>query len=137
VKRYLFHIENGDLLLPLEGLEITRCVVDHAFSLEAAHADGMVTVRIEGPLSLKDGRSEHAIDPSVPTELGPALGLVRGSIERARVSPEGRLSLVFQDGREVTVEPSDDFEAWELTAPRGVKAVCRAGGGVSTWGAAP
>mgnify|MGYP003576712334 FL=1 len=137
MSRYLFHTENGELSLPLEGLDITRCVVDHAFSLEALQGDGPVALRIEGPFSLKDGQSNHAMDPSVPAQLGPAVALVRGSVKRARVSAEGRLSIYFKDGREVTVEPSDDFEAWELSGPQGVKAVCRAGGGVSTSGAVP
>lgn len=137
MSRYLFHTENGELLLPLEGLDIARCVVDHALSLEALQANGTVILRIEGPFSLKDGHSSYAMDPSVPAQLGPAVALVRGCVERVRASAEGRLSIVFKDGREVTVEPSDDFEAWELSGPQGVKAVCRAGGGVSTWGAMP
>jgi hypothetical protein len=137
MSRYLFHTENGDLSLPLDGLDITRCVVDHALSLEAVQADGPVALRIEGPFSLKDGASNHVMDPSAPAQLGPAVALVHSSVKRARVSAEGRLSIQFKDGREVTVDPSDDFEAWELSAPQGVKAVCRVGGGVSTWGGVP
>jgi hypothetical protein len=137
VSRYLFHTENGELSLPLEGLAIARCVIDHAFSLEAFRTDGSVTLRIEGPFTLTREQSTRLMDPSAPAELGPAIALVQGTVKRARVSSEGRLSIVFDDGREVTVEPSENFEAWELSGPQGVKAVCRAGGGVSTWGAAP
>jgi len=137
VSRYLFHTENGELSLPLEGLGVARCVIDHAFSLEAFRSDGVVALRIEGPFTLTANKSGHRLDPSAPGELGPAIGLVRKVVRRARASSEGRLSIVFEDGSELAVEPSEDFEAWEVSAPQGVKAVCRAGGGVSTWGAPP
>jgi hypothetical protein len=137
VNRYLFHTENGELSLPLEGLTISRCVVDHAFSLEAFRADGVVALRIEGPFTLKGKQLSRVMDPGVPTELGLAIALVRGTVKRARASSGGRLSIIFEDGRDVTVEPSEDFEAWELSGPQGVKAVCRVGGGVSTWGGVP
>lgn len=134
MSRYLFHTENGELSLPVEGLSIARCVVDHAFSLEALRDDNLITLRIEGPFTVTENGVQHALDPSEPAKLGPAIALVRAVVIRARASSEGRLGVVFDDGREVTVEPNDDFEAWELSGPKGAKAVCSAGGGVSTWG---
>lgn len=135
VSRYLFHTEDGELTLPLEGLSVARCVIDHAFSLEAFCGDGVVTLRIEGPFTINEKGESHTLDPNEPASLGPAVALVRSLIRRARTSAEGRLLIAFEGGRDVAVGPNDDFEAWELSAPKGVRAVCRAGGGVSTWGA--
>jgi hypothetical protein len=134
MNRYLFHTENGELSLPVEGLSIARCVVDHAFSLETFRDRDVVTLRIEGPFTVTENGRQHALDPTEPANLGPAIALVRAVVRRARASAEGRLVVVFDDGREVTVEPNEDFEAWELIGPKGAKAVCSAGGGVSTWG---
>lgn len=136
MSRYLFHTESGELSLPVEGLSIARCVVDHAFSLEAFRDDDVVTLRIGGPFTVTAGNGvKHVLDPSEPANLGPAIALVRALVRRARASAEGRLGLVFDDGREVVIEPNEDFEAWELVGPKGAKAVCSPGGGVSTWGA--
>jgi hypothetical protein len=135
MSRYLFHTKNGELSLPVEGLSVARCTIDHAFSLEAFRDDDIVTLRIEGPFTVTANGVKHTLDPNEPTNLGLALALVRAVVRRARASAEGRLSVVFDDGREVTVEPSEDFEAWELVGPKGAKAVCSAGGGVYTWGA--
>jgi hypothetical protein len=133
--RYLFHTENGELLLPVEGLSIARCVVDHAFSLEAFRDNDVVTLRIEGPFTVTENGVKHLLDPNEPTTLGPAIALVRAVARRARASAEGRLYVMFDDGREINVEPNQNFEAWETIGPKGAKAVCSAGGGVSTWGA--
>ena len=137
MNRYLFHTEDGELVLPLEGLSIARCVVDHALSLEAFHGDGVITLTIEGPFTILQNGERRAQDPTSPADLGPAIGLVRGLIRKARASTNGRLAVAFEDGRNINVEPNEDFESWQLSAPGGVRAVCRAGGGVSTWGGAP
>jgi hypothetical protein len=132
--RYLFHTEDGELSLPVEGLPVARCVVDHAFSLEVFRDSDVVTLRIEGPFTIAENGMQHILDPNEPANLGRAIALVRAVVRRARASAEGRLYIVFDDGREVIVEPSEDFEAWELIGPKNAKAVCSAGGGVSTWG---
>ena len=136
MSQYHLRSENGELVLPLEGLSIARCVIDHAFSLEASREHDIVVLRIECPFTVSKTGMQYVLEPNEPANLGPATALVHASVRTARASAEGRLSIVFDDGRELTVEPSDDFEAWELTGPNGVKAVCRPGGGVSTWGAA-
>jgi hypothetical protein len=130
--------EKGELLLPLEGLSIARCVIDYAFSLEASREDGIVIIilRIEYPFTVSERGMRYVLDPNEPAKLGPATALVRGSVRTARASADGRLSIVFDDGRELTVEPRDDFEAWVLSGDNGVKAVCLPGGGVATWDAA-
>jgi hypothetical protein len=135
MNEYLLRTENGELLLPLEGLSIVRCWIDYAFSLEAAHEDGIVVLRIECPFTISERGEQYVLDPEEPAILGPAAALVRTSARTARAAAEGRLSIVFDDGRELTVEASDRFEAWELSGPKGMIAVCLPGGGLSIWGA--
>lgn len=124
------------MVMPLESLTISRCIVDAALSLVALVDRDVITLRIEGPFVLTENDDSQAIDPNVPRTLGPAVALVGATVRRARASETGRLELVFEDGRSVVVEPSDEFEAWELSGPSDAKAVCRMDGGVSTWGGA-
>lgn len=135
MSRYLFRTQNGELVMPLESLPISRCIVDAAISLVALVDSDAITLRIEGPFVLTEEDGSHAIDPNAPRTLGPAVALVGATVRRARASETGRLELVFEDGRSILVEPSDEFEAWEISGPRDAKAVCRVDGGVSTWGA--
>jgi hypothetical protein len=133
VSPYLFQSENGDMALPIEGLTVARCVVDFALSLEAFRGDDVVILRIEGPFTILENGAISSLDPEVPAKLGPAIALVQASVRSARAFADGRLQLIFEDGREITVHPNDEFEAWQLAGPGRVKAVCRVGGGISVW----
>lgn len=137
MRRYLFHTENGLLRLPLQGLTIDRCVVDHALAFEFFGKEGTTILRIEGAFGLTDHGVTLPLDPALPKDLGPAIGLFRSLVTSARVAQDGRLCIAFDGGREISVQPSDEYEAWELSAPGGLRAVCCVGGGVSTWGSSP
>lgn len=135
MKRYLFHTDGGELCLSLKGLSIARCVVDVAgFALQAFARDGTIELRIETPFVLADLGPTLELDPTVPKSLGPAFALLGATVTSAKVSAEGRLALAFNDRRAMAIAPSERFEAWQLIGPRGIKVVCRAGGGVSIWG---
>jgi hypothetical protein len=134
MSRYLFSTENGELSLPLESFAIARCIVDEAFSLEVFRDHEVVSLRIEGPFTVTERGAPFNMDPAEPQCLGPAVALINASVRKARASAEGRIRITFEDGRELTAEPSDDFEAWSLAGPKDAKAVCRVGGGISTWG---
>ena len=128
--------KGSDLLLPLQALSIARCIVDHAFSLEAFRGNDVVTVRIEGSFTITENSMRRLFDPNEPFNLGPAIKLVRAVVARARATSEGRLDIEFEDGRILAAEPNEDFEAWELVGPASTKVICRAGGGISTWDSA-
>lgn len=124
---------DGGWRLPLEQRAVARCIVDHAFALEFHEADEKAVVRIEGVFSVLDQRGSHQLTPAAPTELGPAVGLFGQVVRSARASAAGRLEIVFEDGRILSVEPDARYEAWEIAGPSGMHAVCTPGGAVAVW----
>ncbi|WP_222704609.1 DUF6188 family protein [Actinomyces polynesiensis] len=106
--------------------------LDYAVSLR--RRDGLV-VRIEQPLVLRtaDG-AEALIEPNGDVgALAPLLQLVRDELVRGIVEPDGHLLLSFESGYSIVVSPSAAFEAWEVSAPDGLRLVALPGGGVAEW----
>src|SRR5262249_21951683 len=129
MKRFLFY-RDKNLYLPIEGLTIDRCIVDHALSFDFLIEAGPMTLQIECPFRLMENERVHLLDPSSPRELGPAIGLFGAIVRSARSSEEGQLSVLFDDGREINVDPDPHYEAWGFVGPNGIRAVCLPGGGV-------
>lgn len=104
---------------------VSRCIIDHAFSLEFYEGEQAAVLRIEGDFTISDRDRVYRLSPSVPMELGPAVALF-GQVE-------GKLELAFEDGRTLSVEPDACYEAWEVSGPDGMRAVCTPGGAISVW----
>lgn len=124
---------DGGWRLPLEERAVGRCIVDQAFALEFHEADEKAVVRIEGAFSVLDQGRSHQLTPAAPMELGPAVGLFGQVVRSARASAAGRLEIAFEDGRILSVEPDARYEAWEISGPSGMRAVCTPGGAISVW----
>ena len=67
----LLRSENGELVLPLEGLAIARCVIDYSFFLEASREHGVVVLRIECPFIVSKKGMQYVLEPNEPVNLGP------------------------------------------------------------------
>ncbi|MDQ3370221.1 MAG: DUF6188 family protein [Myxococcota bacterium] len=119
--------------LPIEQARVTRCIVDHAVALEFFEGELCVVVRVEGDFSILDGARVHRLSSSAPQDLGPAVGLLGQTVRSATTSAQGKLEIAFEDGRMLSVEPDERYEAWELCGPGGTRAVCMPGGEVAVW----
>jgi hypothetical protein len=124
---------SGGWRLPIEARGVSRCSVDHAFALEFHDGEQSTIVRIEGEFTVFDHGRTYRLTPSVPMELGPAVALFGQVVCSAWASAEGKLEIVFEDGRTVCVEPDARYEAWEIYGPGGMRAVCTPGGAISIW----
>jgi hypothetical protein len=69
MKRFLFYRDNKTLYLPIEGLTIDRCIVDHALSFDFLIEAGPMTMRIECPFRLIENERAHLLDPDSPRDL--------------------------------------------------------------------
>ena len=59
----------------------------------------------------------------------------RGKTIRALpVSPAGDLSVTFDDTSQLSVKAAAEYEAWQLSGPRGEMVVCMPGGELAIWG---
>ena len=124
---------DGGWRLPIEQRGVTRCLVDHAFTLEFHDGEQSAIVRIEGTFTVVDHGLVHQLTPTAPRELGPAVDLYGQVVRSATASSQGKLEIVFEDGRRLSVEPDARYEAWEMSGPGGVRAVSTPGGAVSVW----
>ncbi len=131
VTRLLAPLEEADhWLLPLQGTLVNRCIVDYAFSLDFQfESREALTLKLETPFTLARGKREKRFSPGMyPTELGSALGLFRKKVESAVAWKDGRLDVAFSGGIRLHASPDPQFEAWNLSGPRGLLMVCSPGG---------
>jgi len=111
---------------------VTRCIIDHAFTIEFADADEKMLLRIEGGFELSDDRLRR-ISASSPLDMGPAVALFGCKVNAAAASDDGRLQVDFEGGRCLSVAPDENLEAWEFCGPAGARMVCMPGGALAIW----
>lgn len=118
--------------LPLAGQSISRVAFDFGVSFLT---DGGSELRIDTVFDFRSEGASMTVDPSTASGFASTLlGLLHSEIESAKVTDAGALELCFRGSFSLNVAPSDEFEAWAFAGAEGSKAVCMAGGGVSTWG---
>lgn len=119
-------------LLPLEDEQVTWCCVDYAVSFGTQN---QISVRIEQPFSYNSAdRVEHRIVPEDdPVLVAPVLAIARLSVREGFAYTDGHLELTFSDGSTIDVPSGQDYEAWQLTGPAGLKMVSVPGGELSVW----
>lgn len=121
----------GRWLVPMAGLTVTQCRVDYAFTMLV---DDGYEVRIEQPFTLVRGAASSLLDPEgEPSELGPALSVLRRDVEQAVAFKDGRLEIALSDGVRVLVNGDDDHEPWTVVGPGGLRVVSMPGGELAIW----
>ena len=123
--KYIFH---------LEGLQISRCCLDYAFSFEVFDSLKETTIRIESSFTLSQNDSKFCLTPSKPEDLGPVYTLFGEIISKIHMYKTGVLHIVFGNGAQLQVNPSDKYEAWEILNTQGVRVVCMPSGKLAVWG---
>ncbi len=114
---------DGDAwILPCEGLRVSQIRVDYAFGLELAEDQERATdepwrFRINTPFTYASRTwREEVLDPEGPPgALGPALSVRHQTLVKARMWPDGRLVLRFNQGDVIAVAADAQYEAWEAS----------------------
>jgi hypothetical protein len=119
--------------LPFVGERISRCLVDGAFHLQFLDRKDPITVSIESPFTLTQAGVSKLMSPQEPLELGPALGLLNGTVVTALAHKTGHLCVEMDAGRILTVSPDDQYEAWSIVSDNNLKIVCTPGGTIALW----
>jgi len=130
--------DQGDFWeLPFSGREITRCLVDHAFSLQLWSPTVTFDLRIECPFVVREANSPDSVmNPEEVSTLAPALSMFEKCVEHARAYKDGRLEVLFSDGATLHVEPDEQYEAWEVVGG-GQRIVSTPGGELAVWSENP
>lgn len=119
----------------LGGGVVAQCRVDHAFTLVIDGERGSFEVRIEQPFKLSrvDGGLTALSWEGDPTALAPALAVLHAEVDAALAFKDGRLELKFRDGDWLRVSASEEFEAWTLVGPDGLRLVSVPGAELAVW----
>jgi hypothetical protein len=127
--------EQEHWVILMEGWQVTQLRVDAAFGLVFWRSNNAeISIRIGNDFSYNEGEDQYALSPSQPTALGPALALLGQEISAATTTKNGGLYLRFGSAISVSVPPDPQYEAWELSGPKGFLVVCTPGGELSIWG---
>ncbi|MFD9637194.1 DUF6188 family protein [Streptomyces violascens] len=123
----------------LVGARVTRTTFDHQVRISFTdhapdgriHVDGELVV--ETPFTLTDASGHQALlTPATGPSLAPLLGLFAKVVIETEVTGLGTLSLGFDDGTRLSVEPDPDYESWSLTGS-GIDPVLVGPGGETDW----
>jgi hypothetical protein len=91
-------------------------------------------ITIEGRLRVAHaGGPERQGDPVSPEVAQDLIPLLNAYVTTAAFSPDGTLTIVFDDVR-VVVPPGDRYEAWQMRSDDDLLIVGTPGGGVAIWG---
>lgn len=95
--------------------EVTQIRFDYAFGLVIQAGEYDVSIRISTVFTVSAGTGAAMYEPEEAASLGPLLDLHKVEVRSGEVRKDGRLRLSFADGRELTVEPHDQYEAFSVT----------------------
>ncbi|MFJ3072728.1 DUF6188 family protein [Streptomyces albidoflavus] len=118
---------------------VTRTAFDCQVRISFTDHDPDGRVRLDGelvietPFTVTDAAGTQAIlFPGAGTALAPLLGLFTKAVTEAEVTGLGTLSLGFDDGTRLCIEPDPDYESWSLTGS-GLGPVLVGPGGETDW----
>lgn len=118
-------------LLSIQNAVVDQCCFDFAVTFRCS--DGPWELRIEQPFEIteRNGVARH-VDPERGDQLDAALTVLWAPFESASAFKDGRLELRI-GGSWIAVPPSDNFEAWTVAGPEGLRVVSMPGGEVAIW----
>jgi hypothetical protein len=121
--------------LPVGRAAVVQIRVDYALTLLLKRGDDAYEIRVEQAFEFTaaDGTVVRADPEADPAGLGPVLACARTDVAAGNAFEDGRLELVFADGSVIRVPASEEFEAWEVAGPDGMRVVSGPGSKLTTW----
>lgn len=125
--------ERTDLVLPMPGLVLDGCLVDHGLNLVLVGEPARGYLRVEGwvRFTTKEEGSSPEISALDHGAAGIAKRLVGRVVKTAAVLTDGDLTLTFEDGARFSVESDREYQSWELLMNTGYHVVCGPGGKIT------
>jgi Family of unknown function (DUF6188) len=125
------------VLLLIEGYQVAHCPFEHydfCLDLLGPRPDDIYRLWF-GTFTYRgaDGLARVLHPDNSRQSLAPALAEYGLTVEVAVAHKSGRLDLAFSDGSVLTVEVDPNFEAWDLSGPRGFLVVSIPGGDLAIW----
>ncbi|WP_327234145.1 DUF6188 family protein [Streptomyces sp. NBC_01317] len=118
--------------LNLRGQAVTRVCFDAALTVLTS---GDCELRVETEAILQVSAEDHvSFDPETPEAATSHLvRLIRDVIAEAEAGRAGELVIEFESGTKLTVLPDEEYEAWGIVGPNGMRVTCMPGGEIAMW----
>ena len=117
----------------LVGRAVQRIGISYQFDLEVPGDDDRVVVTLTRFSYRTPSGIEHQLDAdSDRAGLSPALNLFGSDITAAEIE-KGSLELRFGDGSEISAQPLEEYESWQVSGPGGASIICTPGGKLAIW----
>lgn len=126
--------ENDGWHLALQDGFVQIIQIDFRLGLFLADASGLSKLYVGSACRLKGPDSEVSLIPEDTPSLAPALPLFNAKVESIDIRKTGQLTVWFDGGRTLEVEPDEKFEAWELGCSINLQFICSQGGEVAVYG---
>lgn len=122
--------ERTDLVIPLPGLTVEGCLVDHGFNLVLMGPVLRAYLRVEGWVRFTTPQEGSTPEISALDHQASAIAkrLVGRVVKTAVVLTDGDLALTFEDGSRFGVEADREYQSWEVLSSTGYHVVCGPGG---------
>lgn len=120
--------------LGLENKQLQSVLIDHTVTMRLS---GTHFIVIESPFVLEiQGRAVSLSPNDDPDEaFEPVRALLGQIVSEALADENGSLSVTFDSGAHLHVEPDPAYEAWNVSGPEGALVVCTPGGTLAVWSA--
>jgi hypothetical protein len=121
--------------LPWQDMRVTQLRLDAQLTLVL---DESTEIVVGCPATIVRGTTPESGAISVRLaphrqEVAAALDLFGARVMAAMAFKDGRLRLLFQGGDQLHVPPDSFYEAWSLSGPGSLRAVCLPRGGLAIW----
>lgn len=92
-------------------------------------------IAISSTLSVEVGGASIDLSPEEDSKesFEPIRELLGRTVETAEVDPKGALSVTFEGGTRLRVDPDPAYEAWNVSGPNGALVVSMPGGELAIW----
>jgi hypothetical protein len=121
--------------LPYQTMRVTQLRLDAQLTLmldeDTEIVVGCPATLVRGPTP-ESGAISVRLAPH-RQEVGAALDLFGARVLAAMAFKDGRLRLLFDGGDQLHVPPDSFYEAWSVSGPGTLRAVCLPRGGLAIW----
>jgi hypothetical protein len=88
--------------------------IDYRLGLMLADGTDILKLHIETPFHLIGPGTDVLCVPEEPTTLSPILPLVNAAVKGIVINKSGQISVDFESGFSIKVDPDASYEAWQL-----------------------
>jgi hypothetical protein len=110
---------------------IQRIEVDFRLGFLFGDKTETASLYIETPCYLRCEGKNIPLMPDEPCSLAPALALFNAEVANVSIERTGHLTASLKDGRSLEVDPSEQYEAWQIGSTNGFLLVCAPGAEVA------